>query len=450
MSFNLPCCITFLLPLFSKMLERVVFTTLFNHVQPVLAIQQHGFLPSRSCVTNLCTMLDSAWNNISAGSQTDIIYTDYSSAFQSVNHILLLHKLEKSYKITDKALKLLKSYLSGREQRVVVKGQCSSWTPVLSGTPEGGILSSLLFSCFINDLPSLVECKCLMFADDVKLYRRVDSVQDVAALQADLDKLCAWSADWGLTLNPAKCKVLTVTLRSKPVESAYGINGSEIDKVTSMRDLGVSLDTKLTFGSHIDEIISKANRALGFLIRSLQTGKHGRPLPLVDTKLLIGIYCAHVRSILEYGCVVWGGAAQTHLKRLEKIQHKFLIWLCGRCRITNISFEYKNLLQHFGLTSLAGRRTQYDLLFLRNLHNHKIDAPFLLECFPLAVPPRTLRNRVLFHVPHARVNTVKASLFGRIPRNCNVFLDKCRDVDIWHTTAAQFRARVIAYAAICD
>ena len=166
-----------LLSVFGKVLERIVFNELFAHVRPIISDKQHGFLPGRSCATNLCTMLHTAWTNISAGSQTDVIYTDYSSAFQSVNHILLLHKLKNSYRISDKAFDWIGSYLSGREQRVVVAGKCSEWVPVRSGTPEGGLLSPLLFACFVNDLPNSLESDTLMFADDVKMYRRTGCPQ---------------------------------------------------------------------------------------------------------------------------------------------------------------------------------------------------------------------------------------------------------------------------------
>ena len=132
-----------------------------EHGRPVLPERQHGFLPGRSFATNLATMLHTAWSNIAAGSQTDVIYTDYSSAFQSVNHNLLLHKLKQSFHISDKAFDWCESYLSGRRQRVVVKGKCSNWVPAPSGTPEGGILSPLLFACFINDSPT----STLMFAE---------------------------------------------------------------------------------------------------------------------------------------------------------------------------------------------------------------------------------------------------------------------------------------------
>ena len=251
-----------LLPLFGRVLERIVFNELFRHVIPVISDKQHGFLPSRSCVSNLCTMLHAAWTNISAGSQTDVIYTDYSSAFLSVDRRLLLHKLEVFYRISDRAVDWIGSYLSGREQRVVVGGKCSEWVPVTSGTPEGGLLSPLLFTCFVNDLPVTLEAETLMFADDVKMYKRVDSTVDVRDVQAQLDKLCHWSEKWGLKLNPAKCKVLTLTLRRIPVVGTYRIGGVALESVQVIRDLGVMLDQRLTFVNHVDYTVRKASRAL--------------------------------------------------------------------------------------------------------------------------------------------------------------------------------------------
>ena len=435
-----------LLPLFSKVLEKVVFNTLIRHVRPALSCQQHGFLAGRSCVTNLGTMLHKAWENITAASQTDAIYTDYSSAFQSVNHQLLILKLERSYHVNGKALAWLKSYLSERAQRVVVNGQCSEWVHVPSGTPEGGLLSPLLFACYVNDLPNVIKSDCLLFADDFKLYARVDSFDDVRNLQADIDRLCQWSTTWQLRLNPAKCKTLSLTLRTKPITGVYTIAGASVERVHEMRDLGVVIDEKLTFGAHVDAVVKKANRALGLLIRSYQTGKNGRSLYDVNPRLIISTYCANVRSILEYGCVIWGGAANTHLKRMEKNQHKFLIWLCARCRIQNVTLDYENLLRHFGLASLAARRLQYDIRLLRNIHNNKIDSSFLLESFPLVAAPHVLRTRVLFHVPHARVNTVKNSMFVRVPRHCNEFLNSARSVDIWHTGVRVFKKQVTLYS----
>ena len=89
-----------LLPLFGKILERCVYDTLLAHVRPTLTPKQHGFVPCRSCDTNLATLLKTAWESLSSGHQTDVIYTDYSAAFQSVNHKLLIYKLQRSYNIS--------------------------------------------------------------------------------------------------------------------------------------------------------------------------------------------------------------------------------------------------------------------------------------------------------------------------------------------------------------
>ena len=186
-----------------------------------------------------------------------------------------------------------------------------------------------------------------------------------------------------------------------------------------MRDLGVLIDEKLTFAEHVDAVVRRANRALGLLVRTFQTGKHGRSFDESMTKPIIGTFCANVRSILEFGSVVWGGAAATHMNRVERIQHKFLMWLCARSRVNNVTLEYGDLLQCFGLCTLAARREQHDVMFIRNIHRQAIDSSFLLSQFPLAAPGRLLRNRNTSQVPRARVNTVKNGLFARIPELSN-------------------------------
>ena len=305
-----------LLPIFGKVLEKLVCDELLRHVAPVLSSAQHGFLPGRSCVTNLTTYLHTAWRSISDGCQTDSIYTDFSAAFQSVNHKLLLHKLSDSYSITGKIYDWFVSYLSEREQRVIVNGKTSEWIKVTSGVPEGALLAPLLFSLFINDLPTVLESsQCVMYADDVKIYRPIFSRSDCELLQTDLSNLCKWSADWQLSLNPQKCVAFTITLKQTPVLCPYHISNIPLQRVGEVRDLGVILDSKLTFSAHINNVVLKANRALGLLIRSFKTSL---PRQKLNQKALLTAYYANVRSILEYGSVVWSGAAKSHLKWLER------------------------------------------------------------------------------------------------------------------------------------
>ncbi|MCV6612461.1 MAG: reverse transcriptase family protein, partial [Amphritea sp.] len=182
-----------LLPICSKILEKVVSESLLHACLPALPASQHGFLPSRSCISNLSCFLDHCWSSIQSGKQTDAIYTDYSSAFTSVNHTLLLHKLRQSFHISGAAHSWLCSYLSDRSQRVVLNGKHSQWTPVQSGVPEGSILGPLLFACYVADIPHHIKTNCIAYADDLKLYHRISNRGDVLELQADLDRLYRWS-----------------------------------------------------------------------------------------------------------------------------------------------------------------------------------------------------------------------------------------------------------------
>ena len=154
-----------LIPLFGKGLEKVAYLSLLCHVKPVIAPEQHGFIPGRSCATNLASLLITAYESTEERCQTDCIYTDFSAAFQSVDHSLLLHKLERCYHVSGPALKWLKSYLTNRQQRVVVNGRCSEWCRVTSGTPEGGVISALCFALYINDLPTGMSSRMLLYAD---------------------------------------------------------------------------------------------------------------------------------------------------------------------------------------------------------------------------------------------------------------------------------------------
>ena len=146
-------------------------------------------------------------------------------------------------------------------------------------------------------------------------------------------------------MNPSKCKTNTFTLRRKPIESFHHVNNITLERVTEMRDLGILFDSKLTFGPHIntDSVVGKANRALGMYLRSLTyrapAGCRFPPGPIIAG------FNAHIRSIMEFGNVIWGGAAKTRLLRLERIQHKFL--MAAHSNSPCASLDYAVLLRHY-------------------------------------------------------------------------------------------------------
>ena len=239
-----------------------------------------------------------------------------------------------------------------------------------------------------------------------------------------------WSNTWKLNLNPQKCSVITFTLRTAPVGFRYLIGGEELARNEQIRDLGVILDTKLTFGPHVDATMAKANRMLGLLMRSMQIARRRCHMQL-ERKAMIAAYYAHIRSVIEYACVAWSGAAVTHLMRFERLQHRFLMWLA--CNTANHcpSLEYEYLLDYFNVPSIKSRFVRHDLTFLQKVLNNSIDSAHLVGCFGLAVPVRCLRHTDRLHVPFARVNTVKSSLFVRLPRTYNHLCDRNHAADIF-------------------
>ena len=167
----------------------------------------------------------------------------------------------------------------------------------------------ILFVLFCNDVPSHIGSSFLMYADDLKLYRQIRCPGDALTLQTDLNSLYLWSVAWKLSLNPSKCKTITFSPRKKPIESSYHVNNITLERMTEIRDLGILFDSKLTFGPHIDSVVGKANRALGMYLRSLQSyrapaGRRFPPGPIIAG------FNAHIRSSMEFGRVIWSGAAK--------------------------------------------------------------------------------------------------------------------------------------------
>ena len=269
-----------------------------------------------------------------------------------------------------------------------------------------------------------------MYADDLKLLRRVRSPDDAVALQADLDTLSSWSTVWKLKLNPAKCKIITFTLRKKPVMTSYSIGNITLNRVSEMRDLGVILDSKLTFASHIDDVVGRANRALGTYLRSLQTSR-ARTGRRFEAAPLITAFNAHVRSVLEFGSIIWSGAAVTHTARLDRVQHKFLVWLAVNSNRPSDSLDYAHLLRHFAVLTIKQRLVQHDLAFLHGVFGGRVDSAEILSSFGLAVPARATRAQPCLCVPAARVDTIKGGLFCRLPRRVNSLYQTTAGADIF-------------------
>ena len=411
-------------PVISKLFQSIIKDHLSLHVQKLICNEQHGFLPGKSTVSNLICYSDFISKALDNKTQVHSIYTDYSKAFDIVPHGLLMNKLYCQFGFRDNILRLFESFLNNRFQRIVINGVESAWTQVTSGVPQGSILGPLLFIMYINDLPrELSNSKCLLFADDGKFFKIIKSITDCIHLQNDLDAILKWCQLWKLDLNLSKCYVMNFSLkRSRNIVFNYMLGNKTLKYVDEIKDLGVLFTPTLNFENHVNFIVNKAFRMLGFINRVLKDFK--------DPSVLCTLFNAYVRSRLEYASCVWSPTQQYLSDRIERVQKKFTRVLCYRSNIDYKSFDYIDRCSFFNLQTLSSRRQICDLIYLHKIINNKINCPYLVNEITLYAPTRVMRRKPLFYVK-AKLCARKGSYFPRVLLCAN----SNENIDVFHFTS---------------
>lgn len=393
------------LTVISKIFERIVYSKLYFVTKQMIISEQHGFRVGKSTISNLVVFTDYCFQSMESGYQIESIYTDFSKAFDKVSHKILLKKLLR-IGIHSNFLSWLSSYLQNRTCVVNVVGYKSAPYEQTSGIPQGSILGPLLFNIFINDI-----CLCfkysnyLLYADDLKIFLKIKTVNEGLKLQADLDRLLMWCVNNKLKLNFDKCVHVSYTHLRNPLQISFRIGCNLLKSVSEVNDLGILFDTKLSFIPHLESLIPKTYSLLAFIKRNC--------FNFSDPCTLKILYTSLIRSKLEYGSIVWSPYAKVHIDRLERIQRKFVSFA-----LRNITFSYplppyaeRSLL--LGLETLELRRKIFSLSLIFDLINGNIDCPDLLAKIAFNVPCRNLRHHNVFFIQLHRSNFVLNSPFIR-------------------------------------
>ena len=353
----------------NKIFEKIIYSRLIKYIDKsnILYKYQYGFRKKHSTEHALIELVDQIRLSMGSNQMTCGIFIDLSKAFDTVNHQILIHKLEH-YGIRGNALELFKSYLNNRKQYVQIENSKSKTRPISCGVPQGSVLGPLLFLLFINDLPKCCpNVKTRLFADDTTIFFHSNNIDDIISTgKIVMTQLTNWFKANKLTLNADKSS-FTIFKSSRKIipnlPDQINFLNQQINRTTHIKFLGIILDENLNWNLHINEVCSKLKRLFHvfYNIRDLLSKDN------IKT-----IYYALIYSRIKYGISVYGQACNTKLKRIQKIQNQLLKVLSGK----KFRFPTDKLHDEFELLTVKDISEQEILTFVHNFFSNNLPPVF--------------------------------------------------------------------------
>ena len=346
-----------LLPIIGKLLEKIINNRLMNYLESnnILEKKQGGFRAGHSTIDTVGYFVDEIYRGINFRHYTLATFVDLKKAFDTVNHSILLEKLSK-IGVGGLLHAWLKDYLSNRKQCTSANGRKSSEGQVLCGVPQGSILGPTLFLVYINDLSNIVKkCGLYLYADDTAVCATGPDLEELTSqMEADLVRLAGWFKRNKLTLNAKKTNYMIFGLRNKLKEihhHSLRFGDVNIDRVLSVKYLGIILDPVLNFNKHAESTFRK----IVFKIFQLAFLRES-----MTTQVRIKMYKTMVLPHMDYGDVFYGVAGKFILDKLQVTQNKALR-MC-----LNVDARYPTILAHqeAEISSLAARRQMHVVNFM--------------------------------------------------------------------------------------
>uniref|UniRef100_A0A8R1I9K3 Reverse transcriptase domain-containing protein n=1 Tax=Caenorhabditis japonica TaxID=281687 RepID=A0A8R1I9K3_CAEJA len=407
----------------ARVMERIICNYIRSELSYKFSPYQHGFLHYRSCITALATSTAKYRQILKKSDTLDIIFFDFSKAFDQVSHSILMDKLAR-FGVDPLTCSWFKEFLRDRSFSLKVNNSCGdSSYPVTSGVPQGSVSGPLLFIIFINDLlfslPSTIHYSC--FADDIKIFS--DTPEN---LQSAIDTVVQWSIRNCLPLAPAKTSLLH--LGTKNHMAKYFINAIEIQHSSCVRDLGLILDSSLKFKTHILRISALANLRAKQLLKCFSSQ---------SPQFYAHLFNTYVRPLLEYCSIVYSPSPSSSLAaKLENPLRSYSRRVLQRC---NISFSsYENRLEILNLTSTRHNRLKSQLLFLYRIVTNNSHFPNLSDFVSFVKsnrrPMLLVRNDTC--TLHFFAKTVP--IWNSLLRNCSTFLSPVEFSTLLNVNIARF------------
>ena len=401
-----------ILPFLSKVLEACVHKQFshFIHQNSLISPFQSGFRPGHSTVTALLKVTDDIRRGMEDTKVTILVLIDFSNAFNTVSHEVLLSIL--SYRmVSHGALEWFSSYLRGRQQAVLVGDTSSNWCDLETGVPQGGILSPLLFSTFIDLLTAELQCAYHLYADDLQLYCQagVDKMSDaVEELNRDLSIVKNWSDRFGVSVNPSKCQAIIIgsphSLRRLTGVTVPPVtfDGTVIPFSSDVKDLGLHVDTCLDWRKQVATVSRKVTGTL----RSLYRLKNFLP-----SHIKAMLVQALIFPIIDYGDVCYYDLNADLLNKLDRLLNNCIRFVFNLRKYDHVSAHRSRL----KWLPIRQRRALRALTTLFSLLDKPTSPSYLTSRFQYlcSAHTKTLRssNNRLLRCPSHRSGFIQSSFF---------------------------------------
>ena len=281
-----------------KLIQKQIMVYLDDHA--FITVDQSAYLKRHSTQTSLHRLIDDILENRNNNEITGLCFLDIQKCFDTIDHTILLDKLTH-YGIRTSELKWFQSYLTGRMQVVDYNGKISEQKEISIGVPQGTVLGPLLFLLYLNDLSHVINNASInIYADDVVIYMSNSSFSALRdEMQYTMNRACEWYNANKLSLNNSKCNTMVIELASVSNTQQINIlwNGVLCKQTKAMKYLGITIDDKLKWDSHMSSITKKV---------SFNNARLRRIRHVLPREILIKIFNTMTIPIIDYACTVWG------------------------------------------------------------------------------------------------------------------------------------------------
>ncbi len=412
-----------LLSLFSKMLEKLINTRLLDALSHLINPNQFGFQKNTSTEHALIQVVEKLKSAMDSNKLACCVNLDLAKAFQTVNHRILLSKLEH-LGIRGRFLRLLTSYLTHRKLCVDVSGAISEMYDIVCGVPEGSVLGPTLFLFYVNDIKNVSdEIDCHQFADDTNLLyvsptKSLPSMQRV--MNRNLYKYYTWFCLNRLTVNPTKTEIMVVRGQTHQLgieNFDLTLCGIQIKPINAVKYLGVLVDDKLNFKAHIAALTAKLSRNVG-VIRKLSK--------CVPNKILRNVSFALVYSHLTYCVLIWGINYDTTLRPIQIVLNRLI-----RVLYSGPAPDTLSTIEKFAALNLRDLRSTVDY----HMAIHVFD--FIHGNLPIAL--RNMHNSLINTHYHATRNSATGIFQPRVRSTLGQHSVSFHGPLIWNEITAEIR-----------